>query len=105
MAPMAPSGKKQLLERLRKEALPLAFGAPHPSVCVVEQDGVFRLRQLVVDPQESEAAGRQALAAGENWMPEHHFALARPTGKVFLEAPTRDALAKKIEAYDWPGDW
>lgn len=39
------------------------------------------------------------------WTPEQHYALGKPTGRVFIEAPTRNALAEKLEAYPWPREW
>lgn len=105
MAPVAPLGKARALAQLAAGRLPVWLGSPHPHVAIVEQDGVFRVRALVVDPEESRRKGREALAKGENWMPEHHYALARPTGPIFHEAPTREALAAKLAALDWPDDW
>lgn len=66
-----------------------SFGSPHPCVAVLEQDGVLRVRELVVDPGEAEAAAKAAMAEGGCWMPEQYYALGRPTGRVFIEAPTR----------------
>src|SRR5512134_191903 len=105
MAPIAPLGKNRVLALLRAGKLPCSFGAPHPFIAVLEQDGVFRVRELVVDPGEAEAAAKAAMAQGGNWMPEQYYALGKPTGRVFIEAPTRDALAEKIEAYPWPREW
>ena len=105
MAPVAPLGKNRVLALLRAGALPFSFGSPHPFVAVLEQDGVFRVRELIVDPAEAEAAAKAAMAERGCWMPEQHYALGKPTGRVFLEAPTRDALAEKLEAYQWPREW
>ncbi len=105
MAPIPPLGRNGVLALLRAGKLPFTFGSPHPCVAVVEQDGVFRVRELVVDPREAEAAAKAAMARGGPWMPEQHYALGKPTGRVFLEAPTREALAGKIEAYSWPPEW
>jgi hypothetical protein len=105
MAPVAPLGKNGVLALLRAGRLPFSFGSPHPCVAVLEQDGVFRVRELVVDPGEAEADRKAAMAQGGPWMPEHYYALGKPTGRVFIEAPTREALAGKIEAYPWPREW
>jgi hypothetical protein len=105
MAPMPPLGKNRVLALLREGKLPFSFGSPHPSVAVVEQDGVFRVRELVVDRAEAEAASKASMAQGRGWMPEQYYDLGKPTGRVFIEAPTRDALARKIEAYPWPREW
>lgn len=106
MAPLAPLGKKGLLALLKKGRLPVSLGSPHPHLAAVEQDGVFRLRALVVDRAEEEAAHARAMADGGSWMPEHYYALGRPTGAVLLEAPTLEALCQLIEAKEpWPADW
>jgi len=105
MAPMPPLGKNGVLALLRKGTLPFSFGSPHPRVGVVEQDGVFRVRELVIDPAEAEAARKAAMARGGSWMPEQYYGLGKPTGRVFIEAPTREALAEKIAAYSWPPEW
>ncbi|QRK07159.1 hypothetical protein JQX13_45125 [Archangium violaceum] len=105
MAPVAPFGKNRVLALLRAGRLPFVFGSPHPFVAVLEQDGVFRVRELVVDSDEAEAAAKAAMTEGGCWMPEQHYALGKPTGRVFIEAPTRDALAEKLEAYQWPREW
>jgi hypothetical protein len=105
MAPIAPLGKNRVLALLRAGKLPFSFGSPHPVVAVLEQDRMFRVRELVVNPDEAKAAAEAAMAEGGPWMPEQHYALGKPTGRVFIEAPTRDALAAKIEAYSWPREW
>lgn len=98
-------GKQYALGRLRAGALPVTLGAPHPFVAIVEQDGLFRVRQLVVDEAESRRAFEEARAANRPFMPEQHYALGKPTGRVFYEAPTREALAALLEGIEWPRDW
>jgi hypothetical protein len=105
VAPLAPLGKARLLELLGQGTLPLRFGSPHPCTMVLQEDGVFRMRELVVDAEESRKAGQAAIRAGQGWMPEHHFALAKPTGRIYLEAKTLDELREKIEAFKWPKHW
>jgi hypothetical protein len=83
----------------------VSFGSAHPFDAVVEQNGVFRLRALVVDPAEARAAAERALAENRSWMPEHHHALGKPTGPIHLEAPTLNALRLKLEAFAWPDPW
>ena len=53
------------------------FGSPHPHTAIVEQDGVFRIRQLVVDDAEAERWREKHLGAGSGWMPEQYYALGR----------------------------
>ena|ERR1700733_8880872 len=102
MAPMAPLGKSAAIKIVNKGRLPCSFGSPHPHVAIVEQDGKFRIRALVVDPaEEAEAYAK----SGGYWMPEHVYALGRPTGKIFVEAESRAELITKIKAMAWPDDW
>lgn len=98
-------GKQYALSRLRAGALPVSLGAPHPFLAIVEQDGVFRVRELVVDEAEARRAYEAARAAGRPFMPEQHYALGKPTGRVLHEAPTREALAALLESIAWPADW
>jgi len=105
VAPLAPLGKQGLLKLIKQRGLPLAFGSPHPCVVVIEQERVFRVRELVVDPDEASAAGKAALSAGKNWRPEDYYRLGKPTGKIHLEAKTLDALVAKIERFSWPKHW
>lgn len=105
MSPMAPIGKKKAMALVKKGKIPFSFGTPHPFVAVVAQEGKLRIRELVVDAVESREKGEAALARGENWMPEHHYALARPTGKIFVEAANATDLLRKMEEMTWPDDW
>ena len=105
MSPVPPLGRAQAMKLVAKGKIPFQFGSPHPMVAVVEQDGVFRIRALVVDEAEANAASEEAQADGEPWMPEHHYALGRPTGKVFVEAASRDELLKRMKTMEWPPDW
>lgn len=85
--------------------LPFTFGSPHPTVAVVEQDGLFRLRDLVIDAAEAEAARAAAFAQRAPWMPEHYYALGKPTGTIHCEATTREALVEKLWVMPWPSSW
>lgn len=106
MAPLPPFGKSQVLQWLRGRAGgPLWFGSPHPCVCVVKQDGVWRLRELALEPDVLRRASEDALKHGRPFMPEHAADLQTPTGKIHLEAPTREALAVLVEGYTWPRQW
>lgn len=64
MAPVAPLGKNRALALLRAGKLSFSFGSPHPCVAILEQDGVFRVRELVVDPGDAEATAKAAMAEG-----------------------------------------
>lgn len=105
MAPRAPVGKKLALSLLDQGKLPIRLGSPHSYVAILEQEGLFRVRQLVADPEQVRAASEQAQKNHKSFMPEHVEALALPTGKIFLEAPSREALRAQLEAYAWPRDW
>ena len=90
---------------MRAGALPLWLGSPHPTVMILEQDGVCRVRRLTIDPVVADAARTRALAAGEPWMPEQYYALGQPTGELVLEAATKDELADLLAVIDWPESW
>jgi hypothetical protein len=106
VAPVPPLGKQGLLALLKQGKLPVTFGSPHPHHAVVEQDGVFRLRKLEIDQAEAEADRERSMRQSGSWMPEHYYALGKPTGPVVLEAPTLNALMQQIAGHaDWPADW
>ncbi|HEY2365294.1 MAG TPA: hypothetical protein VGH87_02870 [Polyangiaceae bacterium] len=105
MAPVAPLGRDAAIELVLTGKLPIWFGSPHPHTAIVEQDGVFRIRELVVDPAEADASQKAAFAKHESWMPEHYYALGKATGAIHVEAKTRDELVQKMKTMAWPGDW
>lgn len=87
-------------------SLPISFGTPHPMVMVVEQEGKFRIRELVVDRNGAEAAAAAARRArSPSWMPEHFYALGQPTGKIFAEADSRAELIEVMRTMSWPENW
>lgn len=102
---MAPLGRRAAIDQIRRGPLPFAFGSPHPCVAVVEQDGVFRIRELVVDEAEAEAASADARANGRPWVPELHYGLGRPVGKIHAEAASRAELADAARTMEWPEHW
>lgn len=105
MAPLAPLGRRAAIDRIRRGPLPFAFGSPHPCVMVLEQEGVFRIRELVIDPAEAAAASAAALATHGSWMPEHYYALGKPVGKIHAEAASRGKLADQARTMNWPEHW
>jgi hypothetical protein len=105
MAPAAPFGRKRAIAAVRHRELPIHFGSPHPHVAILEQDGKLRVRGLVVDPADADAASKRALAGGGAWMPEHYYALGKPTGEIFAEADTAGELIACLRAMSWPDDW
>lgn len=106
MAPVAPLGRDQAIALVAKGSLPLSFGSPHPTVMVLQQDGVFRIRELVVDRDAAEAAAASARRARTpSWMPEHYYALGQPTGMIFAEAASVAELVERMKTMDWPDTW
>ncbi len=105
MAPAIPLGRDRILALVASGPLPIFFGSPHPTVAIVEQDGSYRLRELVIDPLEAEASRAAAMAAHGSWMPEHYYDLGKPTGKIHAEASSRQALIELLRAMPWPAHW
>lgn len=105
MAPLAPTGRSRALELLRKGELPISLGSPHPSAVILQQDGLYRLRALVIDEARAQAESERAHAQGEPWMPEHYYALGEPTGRVHAEAAELSEFIRQVEALDWRGEW
>jgi hypothetical protein len=105
MAPMPPLGRDRALALVASGTLPIFLGSPHPTVIIVEQDGHFRIRALVIDPAEAETSRAAAFAAQSSWMPEHYYSLGKPTGPIHCEAPTREALLDHMRTMPWPAEW
>ena len=104
MASVVPAGREHAIELLSNSSLPIYLGSPHPRVAIVEQEGVFRIRDL-----QKDEAGRVEVSnqrrRSPSWMPEHYFTLGRPTGKVHVEAESREALAAMMATMEWPDGW
>lgn len=106
MAPVAPLGRDRAIALVEEGTLPVSLGSPHPTVMVVEQEGKFRIRELVIDRVEAEAAAAAAKRARTpSWMPEHYYALGRPTGQIFAEAASREQLVEVMRTMSWPEHW
>ena len=94
------------MELVREGSFPISLGSPHPTVAIVQQDGKFRIRELVVDQAAAEAGAEAAKRSrSPSWMPEHYYALGKPTGKIFAEAPSRAELVTVMGAMEWPAHW
>ncbi|HSD90430.1 MAG TPA: hypothetical protein VLB44_23040 [Kofleriaceae bacterium] len=105
MGSAAPLGREHAMALVEKGSLPIAFGS-QPTVVVVEQDGKFRIRELVIDRAEAEAAAAAATRSRTpSWMPEHFYALGKPTGRIFAEAESRAALLEVMRTMSWPENW
>lgn len=103
LVPRAPESKPRFIARLRAQAAtlaqrPVGLGSAHHSHAVVEEDGVFRVRRLVL-PGEKVEGYRQT---HRTFMPEHAEMLSEPTGEIVLEAPTLEGLLSRLEAVRWP---
>lgn len=105
MAPVPPLGRKRAIELVEAGTLPLPFGSPHPHTMILEQDGRFRIRQLLVDEAEARASSEAARAAHQSWMPEHYYALGKPTGTIYADAASRDELVAVMRTMEWPASW
>jgi hypothetical protein len=106
MAPSLPIGRDRAIQLVSDGTLPISLGSPHPAVLVVEQEGKFRIRELVVDPHEAEAAASAARRTrSPSWMPEHYYALGRPTGKIYAEAASKAELVQIMSTMTWPENW
>lgn len=94
------------MQLVAEGALPFSFGSPHPTVMAVEQDGVFRLRELVVDKDAVEMAVASARRnRSPSWMPEHYYSMGQPTGTIYAEGRTRSELCEAIRTITWPAHW
>jgi hypothetical protein len=106
MAPSAPTGRARAIQLIQEGPLPISLGSPHPAVAIVEQEGKFRIRELVIDRAAAEAAASNAgRARSPSWMPEHYYALGAATGKIFAEAASRAELVELMNTMSWPENW
>ena len=106
MAPTAPVGRQRAIELVQENSFPISLGSPHPTVLIVQQEGKFRIRELVIDAQEAAAAANAAgRARSPSWMPEHFYALGKPTGKIFAEAASKAELVAVMGSMTWPDHW
>ena len=94
MAP--PIGRQAAIDKVVAGELPFSCGP----VMVLEQDGKFRIRQLMTDPYSLTARARSP-----SWMPEHHYLQGVPTGIVYAEADTLEELAEIMRTMEWPQAW
>ena len=76
----------------------LILGVAFCSHAVVAQEGVFRVRRLVLSKEKADAY----LKEHGMFMPEHAEMLSEPIGEIVLEAPTLEELIKKLQAGPWP---
>ncbi|MBE7448139.1 MAG: hypothetical protein HS111_04390 [Kofleriaceae bacterium] len=106
MAPLAPVGRERAIQLVRDGKLPIWLGSPHPTVMILAQEGHLRIRALLVDRAAADvaaAAARRSRTA--SWMPEHYYALGQPTGEIFAEADSAEALVALMTSMPWPAHW
>jgi hypothetical protein len=105
MASSLPVGRDRAIQLVSEGTLPISLGSP-PTALVVEQEGKFRIRELVVDRHAVEAAAAASgRARSPSWMPEHYYALGKPTGTIYAEADTRAELVQIMSTMTWPERW
>ncbi len=106
MAPTAPLGRDRAIQLVQDGSLPIHLGSPHPAVLILQQDGKFRIRELVIDQEAAEAAASSARRQrSPSWMPEHYYALGKPTGVIYAEAASKAELAAVMATMAWPDHW
>lgn len=103
MAPRALETRDGFIARLRAAAgdvveRPLGFGGHHFTHVVVVEDGVWRVRRLVLDRAKAEAY----LAEHGIFMPEHAEMLSEPGPDVVFEATSLEGLIATLRAAPWP---
>ena len=97
MAPSPPMGRDAAIERVAADRLPFAMGSPHPIAMVLEQDGRFRIRALVVPDFRPEP--------GAPLTPESFYARGESTGVIHVDVATRDDLLATMRQMPWPPEW
>lgn len=102
MAPRPLESRDQFIARLRANApdpsrLPLGFGGHHFTHVVVHEDGVWRVRRLVLDRAKAEAYREKHRI----FMAEHAEMLSEP-GPVALEADSLEGLIAALARAPWP---
>ncbi len=101
-----PLGRELAIQLVAGSLLPVSIGGPRPSAMILEQEGKFRIRALVVDGDAAHAAaGATSRARSVSWMPEHYYSLGQPSGEVFAEAESREALIEIMRTMAWQADW
>jgi hypothetical protein len=103
MAPRAPETFAHLVTRLRRAAaegrrqVPFqSRGMAHFTHVVVVEDGRWRLRRWLLDPQKAEAY----LKAHGHFMPEDAEAISEPGPEILLEADDVEAFIAALGARD-----
>lgn len=100
MAPRMPESLKDFAKRFRAAAdsgeTQIRFGRHHYSHAIVLEDGVWRVRGLVLDHAKAEAYR----AEHRMFMPEHAEMLSEPGPDILFEGTVDEVLAKLPKI--WP---
>lgn len=100
MAPRMPESLKDFANRFRAAAdrgdSQIRFGLHHYSHAIVLEDGVWRVRGLVLDRAKAEAYR----AEHGMFMPEHAEMLSEPGPDILFEGTVDEILAKLPKI--WP---
>lgn len=105
MAPQPPLGRNRAVASVLAGELPMSMGSPHPIAMVLEQDGRFRIRELVVDPAAAQRLRDEARAGNVPFTPEAYYELGAPTGVIHVDAATREELVATMQQMPWPANW
>ncbi|MBP6629967.1 MAG: hypothetical protein KBG28_17425 [Kofleriaceae bacterium] len=97
-------GKQDAIAQVEGGAFPIWLGQGRPQAAIIEEDGRFRIRAVVVDPQAVAAASTPRTRT-PSWMPVHQVARGWPGGEIFAEAASREELVEVIRAMPWPPGW
>lgn len=101
MAPRAPETMDAFVERLQRAAergvRQVPFGEHHWSHVACEEDGVWRLRQWVLDEKKAEEHRR----THGRFMPEDAEMLSEPGPAVLLEEATLPDFIVRLRKH-WP---
>ena len=72
-------GKQDAIAQVEGGAFPIWLGQGRPQAAIIEEDGRFRIRAVVVDPQAVAAASTPRTRT-PSWMPVHQVARGWPGG-------------------------
>lgn len=102
MAPFIGPSRAQLVEELQKgrPRLPITLGLYAPQATVEKVDGTWRIVALEPDHEAERRAGEEAIARGDDWMPEHTWQFLRP-GRVLVEAKSKADFVEAVKRMKW----
>ena len=102
MAPFQGPSRKQVLALLAdKPLLPITLGRGAPQATINCADGIWRLRPLLLDKEKCDAFGREQLAQGHSFMPEHTWQFLYG-GAPLIESARLDEFITRLRKLPWP---